>query len=418
MDELIERGSYYHTSFFQIFLQGKYNQDLSQLSLKDLGLFVHEYIHYIQNIGTLWGIYSALHEYKRVSDVLLQLIDKEEINIVYTPTYSEDYLLRHEIWSLGEGFDSFGDMAVKSLDHSKEVELQCENIDVQGRTYKQYLLTFYFTDSSKATIPLGAKIIRESMAYLCQSLFDIDYELKSEFPYKIVDYLCEAKFKNIAGDTKKIIAICYISLFSMRPAEVLVDYLFMANNNLDIDYWGLFDIFLSCNIENNGVDYSIEAFFDKFMDDFQGILKKLTRTDIPFFKYSLDNARITFHEAPLLAVITTDKHPLNYENIQALVDYYGVPYIATSNGESAMGCLVNEKDHIAPDIIMMRALSLIIDYTTIPHIRHFCPAFKLECDGSAKDDSECTYKPWMGNKCFFTEALKIYDIDPSKFHFK
>lgn len=64
MDELIERGSYYHTSFFQIFLQGRYNEDLSLLNTTDLGLFVHEYIHYIQNIGTTWGIYSALHEYK------------------------------------------------------------------------------------------------------------------------------------------------------------------------------------------------------------------------------------------------------------------------------------------------------------------------------------------------------------------
>jgi hypothetical protein len=141
---------------------------------------------------------------------------------------------------------------------------------------------------------LGAKIIRESMAYLCQSLFDIDYELKSEFPYKIVDYLCEAKFKNIAGDTKKIIAICYISLFSMRPAEVLVDYLFMANHNLDIDYWGLFDIFLSCNIENNGVDYSIEAFLISLWMISKGFLRNLQEPTSPFLSTLLITQGLPF----------------------------------------------------------------------------------------------------------------------------
>ena len=36
---------------------------------------------------------------------------------------------------------------------------------------------------------------------------------------------------------------------------------------------------------------------------------------------------------------------------------------------------------------------------------------------STKIDNECTYKPWEGNKCFFTEALSLFGIDTSKFHF-
>jgi len=223
---------------------------------------------------------------------------------------------------------------------------------------------------------------------------------------------------NYAADfrKKKIIAICYISLFAMRPAELLIDNLFKANNNPDSNYWDLFNDFLALPINNKGNIYSVNEFFNIMMDDFQSILKKLTRTDIPFLKQSLDNARLSSHEAPLLAIINTEEYPLNHKHINALVEYYGLPYIATSSGESAMGCLLNDKEHIAPDIIMMRAISMIIEYTTISHIRHFCPAFKLECDGSAKQDNECTYKPWEGNICFFTEALKLFDIEPTKFH--
>ena len=82
-----------------------------------------------------------------------------------------------------------------------------------------------------------------------------------------------------------------------------------------------------------------------------------------------------------------------------------------------MGCLLPDKEHVAPDIIMLRAITIILDYITRNYRRQFCPAFKVECDGSAKDDNECTYKPWKGNKCFFTEALSLFGIDASKFHF-
>ena len=199
MDELIERGSYYHTSFFQIFLQGRYNEDLSSLNTTDLGLFVHEYIHYIQNIGTMWGIYSALHEYKRISEVFQQLIDKNEINIVYTPDYSVEYQSRHEIWKLGEGQDSFGDFVGKDIDLSKEIEIRCERVDIQGNKYKKILLKLHLSDGSETEIHLGAKIIRESMAYMCQCLFDEHYTLNNAIPYKIIEYLCTARFKNIVG---------------------------------------------------------------------------------------------------------------------------------------------------------------------------------------------------------------------------
>ena len=37
------RGEY-STSFYRIFMDGKYDQDLSRMSQKDLGTFVHEYM--------------------------------------------------------------------------------------------------------------------------------------------------------------------------------------------------------------------------------------------------------------------------------------------------------------------------------------------------------------------------------------
>lgn len=417
MDELIERGSYYHTSFFQIFLQGQYNENLSLLSTTDLGLFVHEYIHYIQNIGTPWGIRSALLEYIRISEVLQQLIDKDEIKIVYAPDYSEEYQSRHEIWKLGEGQDTFGDFVGKEIDLSKEIEIRCERVDIQGNEYNKILLKLHLSDGSETEIRLGAKIIRESMAYMCQCLFDEHYTLQNPIPYKIIECLCASKYKNIAGDKKKIIAICYIALFGIRPAELLVEYLSKANSEPQITYLELYNECMISKINNNGTIYSVKDFFDVMIEEFQGILEKFTKTDLPFFNNVFEQVRRSYDGNPLLAMLSIEKTSLTSEHIKNLVDYYGLPYIATTYGESAMGSLRPGKGHTASDIVMLRAITLILDFITINYERQFCPAYKVECDGKAKDDYECTFKPWEGNECVFTAALSLFGIDPSKFHF-
>lgn len=50
--ELLEKElrGFYRTGCFHIYLAGSFEKDLSLLSQKDLGTFLHEYIHFLQNI--------------------------------------------------------------------------------------------------------------------------------------------------------------------------------------------------------------------------------------------------------------------------------------------------------------------------------------------------------------------------------
>ena len=45
-------SSYYRTSFFEIYTAERYASKLEDLNARELGFFVHEYIHYLQNIST------------------------------------------------------------------------------------------------------------------------------------------------------------------------------------------------------------------------------------------------------------------------------------------------------------------------------------------------------------------------------
>lgn len=103
------RGEY-STSFYRIFMDGKYDQDLSRMSQKDLGTFVHEYIHYVQNISTLWGMYESMIRYQCIAEAKEELERINDIPLLYKFNFSETLRKRLHVLKIGLGeecFDSY-----------------------------------------------------------------------------------------------------------------------------------------------------------------------------------------------------------------------------------------------------------------------------------------------------------------------
>ena len=58
---------FYSNSFFHIYIDGEFNIDVSKVAeQKDKGTALHEYVHYLQNIGTLWGLYCSINNYETI----------------------------------------------------------------------------------------------------------------------------------------------------------------------------------------------------------------------------------------------------------------------------------------------------------------------------------------------------------------
>lgn len=53
------RGSY-QPGFMQIRLAQPYNGDLNSLDIHALGTLLHEYVHFLQNISTPWGLFTSM----------------------------------------------------------------------------------------------------------------------------------------------------------------------------------------------------------------------------------------------------------------------------------------------------------------------------------------------------------------------
>ena len=74
------RGRYY-TSFYSIYLNGTYDADLSRMTQENQGTLLHEYIHFLQNISTPWGIRLSSYIYSCMSETLRKLMEQDEVTI-------------------------------------------------------------------------------------------------------------------------------------------------------------------------------------------------------------------------------------------------------------------------------------------------------------------------------------------------
>lgn len=416
--DLLYDNSCYNTSFFQIFLKAVYNPDLSQMTKSALGTFVHEYVHYLQNVSTPWGLYSSLIRYKAVAAIIKQLIDASEVKLPFQPTFDETLQKEIDIMMVGEGTCKFDDYYGKQLDTTKIVNLIPEPIEYNGRTIDRLALEIFFTNGESHKIFLGAKIIKESMASLYQCLFDLNAMSQHDVPYNLVRILFEQCCPNISHDIKKIITICQLSLYSMRPVEVLLDRMDFANKHPDLSSMDLVDDFINNHpiSTSSAEEMGIPEFFDNMIDSFSEILKALTRTEIPFMSRVFDNAKLKNGYIPVLNILYGHDNPMSVEHIKSLTDYMGIPYLTTDRGQTVWGTLIEDEaiGNMPNDIAALRAITLIVDYLTIRHRTTYCLAFKHECDGRAKQDYECLDSPWKGEECPFTQILETFGIDKNK----
>ena len=90
--ESVERAirGYYRSGAFEIGLQGSFNQNIAAMSIKDQGTFLHEYVHFMQNIATPWGIFAAIARNNDLAEFVHAIEQEDVVTIPYVVTPSEE----------------------------------------------------------------------------------------------------------------------------------------------------------------------------------------------------------------------------------------------------------------------------------------------------------------------------------------
>ena len=213
-------GSYL-PAFFEMELNTVDAIDINRLKRNQWSTFLHEYIHFLQDITTTYGLYNiyVIGEYMRSATDYIKaqpLGPFEQIDF----SESNQNLVQSQM-DLYDATIGERDVNKRFVDtiEIKEIGESAESITKNPVTSSVQSVILH---TNKGDLRFGAREIMESMAYTIQRVCYRDTPKHNEFPYMAAHQVAERYDKEFAKDPKKIVALCEMSLMTTHPGYMFI----------------------------------------------------------------------------------------------------------------------------------------------------------------------------------------------------
>lgn len=321
-----ELRGYYRTGCFHIYLRGGFDPDLSKMSREDLGTFLHEYVHFLQNISTPYGIFEAVALNEAAVEAFIDITPKDEIDLPYNAPQSKMLKGRMEWLKVMDGQSIKESDRYIQVDDKRGILFGQLPWNISGRDGKLIALEFYDKDGKKHHRIIGARDIKEAMAAAYQSLIDPTAK-HPDIPYNLLRMFCIQHFPTVGNDIKKFICLCFTALFSLEPAFHFVDMCYKAEEEKEKTGFQFFDEYLADHkVKVKGKEITPWEHFNALLDQYSQSIEGLIRCDMPYINTILKAVKLENGNVPILNVINTDE-PFTVENVKALIQALGIPYM-------------------------------------------------------------------------------------------
>ena len=346
---------FYSNSFFHIYIDGEFNIDVSKVAeQKDKGTALHEYVHYLQNIGTLWGLYCSINNYDTIIEFKKAVLSATDIQRPFQFPLTDKIKRTNNYIKQGNGTTDYFPWII---DRHQPLDFKLTPVIINEKQQEQVEVAFTLIDGTNKTVILGAHIIKESMAALYQSLLNPD-AAHNDVPYNLVKLLAEQRFPNVAKDINKMICCCHTSLFSMTPGRSLIELLAEAECTPSINGFELFDKYVHTKEVTTG--------------------KGEKKSMLNFFNHMLEGFKTMLGQNLVAPYIQTSRYGIHFPR-----------------GEKEGG-----KDG-SMDVLELIAQEALYRNFVDPDKINFCPLYYM-CQGSPYEKYECFGKPWEGTMCTYT----------------
>lgn len=391
---------FYTNSFFHIYTAGDFNVDVSKIATtKDKGTALHEYTHYIQNIGTLWGLYCSMYTYDMILQFKYEIINAQDIRRPFAFPLNESLVKKKKYVEHGNGTNWYPKWNIKA---DETIDYSLTTVDVNGKKKVQVDVSFTLIEGTKQFVQLGAHIIKESMAAMMQSLLDPDAK-HDDVPYNLVFKLAAKHFENASKDINKLICCCYASLFSMSPGKTLIELLEEAELEPQLNGFQLFDRFIHTKevVTGRRVRKTMLEFFNDMVTGFKSKLSDNLVAPLDYIAVALDRVRLDGQYYPFLSLLY-DNGGLSEKSFTDIIGYYGVPYVQTlqhgyyypkNNGGKGNDASIDVLELIVQEALFRN----FVDAKRMS----VCPLYYM-CQTSKWEKPECFDKPWEGSACSYT----------------
>jgi len=395
--ELLEKAlrGFYRTGCFHIYLAGSFDQDLNQMSQQDLGIFLHEYVHYLQNISTPYGIFEAVALNEAAVETFIDIAPKEEIELPYDAPQSDKLKMRLDWLKDTNGQPIKTQDNLLQVDENKDFLMGVLNHTIHGRNCPLIALEFHDKQGIVHRRIIGALDIKEAMAAAYQSLIDPNAD-HPDIPYNLLRMYCKQAFPSVGTDVKKFICLCYLSLFSLDPAYQFVNLCYQAEEKKDQSGFKFFDEYMNNRHVITG-DKSMKPWehYNELLVQYRESIQGLLRCETPYIDTIFVRLRMTDGNVPLLNVLNTNE-AFTSENVKALVNVLGIPYLHAQG----RGWFFPSLDGVgASDVVKLVGMTWLYQFliTKDSGKMRICPLVSM----CGQFGDYCYDQPWLERGCSF-----------------
>jgi len=416
-EDEIKRGRC-ETNYFHMYVNADINTiDISKLDAKTRGTFMHEYLHYIQFINTVFGvsygiIYNNFFSYCKKHFIKNDTI-KIPLNILGDYPALQNSIDKYKNLK-GSGSELPIDIARIEVNPAEIVNAKQNNTGVQ-------ISAFESGTNEVHIFNFGYLCIIESMAHIFQSFFDPTAE-HPQIPYRAVQLVCKDFSPEVANDPKMLFSICLCSLMYNNPAYGFFEILEIVRQNPRMNGQILYKHMLKeSKVHHRCTIKSMKDIFLIYVKDYQRNIESAIGHKLEYYSEVFKSC---IHEIKqgesLLLKLLYESDITTKESIELLLNYYGVPLV-DSNTYTFMAKSPKQGSKYI-DIALLRSLEMTIsrfipniDKSKYPIYEPRCPLYE-KCNKSLyayptpkfEMSLECENKQWeKDSQCLMTESLKV-----------
>ncbi|WP_304411614.1 hypothetical protein [Bacteroides acidifaciens] len=406
-DYLNGTASKYDTNHIHMYIEGDISRSISELSNVDMGKFVHEYVHYLQHIMTLFGL-NICTAFARASILFIEycrnkaeIILPIDLSTICSPM--ADYIA---YFNRVKG-DKTARCAVD------DIEIVTQNIAKARKNKSAVEIGAYDYDYNVAlesAFKFGYTCVIETMAHIIQT------RINPIVQHDIVPYLSGIKiFEYITGrkvtteqDENLIVTLCYGALQHDNPGVAFIEGAYVIKDDSITDWHVLYKRIMNNIVVIEGNKFSLKQMLINFLDRYKKYLQISIGNDLQYYNKVIENIQIEVaNDRNLFLEMFFSGEIFNRELFEnKLTNYYGLPFVES------------DKIHIFPknlDTATLRSLEILIIRFQCGKSNTICPWYK-SCSKENQEELskisiECKENQWdKTEKCLFTEALRYFRL--------
>lgn len=398
-------------------------ENLDNMSLSSYATFVHEYIHYIQHITSLYGIRTS-YMFNRVFASYRDYIRNNEVIEVPLKLWEKDDAINHFIVHFnnvaGDKSNGF---------NISDVEIDEREISFAKKEKTAVWIGCYDFDNEKVEahgFRFGHRCIVEGMAHTIQSIINNDVS-HSIIPYHAVELIIEKIVPEIIQDKKKVASICLCALFWDNPGFGFFQVLELVKSHPKWDGKELYKSIIRDYIVlyKKGKTMPFYKLMNIFSNDLKDSFETLIGADLEYYSLVIDNCISDCNEYRHKLIDFLYGDDICNRNVfkEKLLEHYGYPFIDAKNQSALPLKVENGIQSAYRESAILYGIELIMERLT---------GNKKECkrisicsstmyiDGAkCEATEECISCQWKKReRCVFSETLRYFGIQEKDYQEK